>query len=492
MDSKSQHLPDLSVPVRVRIAPSPTGDPHVGTAYIALFNYVFAKKNQGQFLLRIEDTDQTRSTQASEDAILRALRWVGLTWDEGPDVGGPVGPYRQSERTAIYQKHAQILLEKGEAYRCFCTSDRLEAMRKAQRAQNQMVGYDRFCRYLSKTEIEERLAKNLSYVVRLAMPTDGETSFTDQLRGIISIENNAIDDQILLKSDGFPTYHLANVVDDHLMKITHVIRAEEWIISTPKHIQLYKAFGWTPPVFVHMPLLRNPDRSKISKRKNPVSLDYYRDAGFLPEALLNFLGLMGFSYGDNVEKFSIEQMIHAFDLSKVSPGEPVFDLQKLRWLNALYLREMSTESLLSRFKNWKLSDSFLLNLLKLEQERIETLADFIPAISFFFAGDLEYQSVKELLIPKNRTAEETAKILVGLVDYLDENLKTWSHDSIEQACRAYAESVQWKTKELFMGIRISVTGKTAAPPLFDTMLSVGKDLCKRRLRLAAQALLSTI
>jgi glutamyl-tRNA synthetase len=481
-------------PVRVRIAPSPTGDPHVGTAYIALFNYVFAKKHGGQFLLRIEDTDQTRSTRASEDAILRALSWVGLTWDEGPDKGGPSAPYRQSERSAIYKEHALELIERGAAYPCFATAEELEAMRKAQIAAGKTPQYDRRYRSLPKQEGKARMAAGEPYVIRLAMPLDGQTRFFDGLRGEIVIENATIDDQVLLKSDGFPTYHLANVVDDHLMGISHVIRAEEWIISTPKHVQLYRAFGWEPPAFLHMPLLRNPDRSKISKRKNPVSLDYYRDAGFFPEALVNFLALMGFSYGGDREKFTVAEMIDVFDFAKVSPGEPVFDLNKLSWLNGLYLREMPSEELLRRLRSWRLSDEYLLRLLPLLRERMERLDQFIPSATFFLTGDLDYVGTPgalALLVPKGRDRTVTAQALTGLCDYLEETVRgDWTHDALEAACRGFAEQIGWKTKELFMAIRVAVTGRTASPGLFDTMLAVGKDLVRRRLRMAAQALLT--
>lgn len=479
--------------IRVRIAPSPTGDPHVGTAYIALFNYVFAKKHGGSFLLRIEDTDQTRSTRFSEEAILRALRWVGLSWDEGPDVGGAYGPYRQSERLSLYQKHADILLENGAAYRCFCTADRLDAMRKAQRSQGQQLGYDRFCRFLSAGEIRANIDDKKPYVVRLAIPLEGKTSFYDHLRGEIVVENSTIDDQILLKSDGFPTYHLANVVDDHLMEISHVIRAEEWIISTPKHIQLYQAFGWQAPEFLHMPLLRNPDRSKISKRKNPVSLDYYRDAGFLPEALLNFLALMGFSFGENREKFSVQEMIEIFDVNRISVGEPVFDLVKLRWLNGIYIRGLDTHQLLKALQSWRLSEDYLAKLIPLEKERIETLGDFIPAVTFFLSGDLDYKQVLSDMVPKNRTSQETAIVLQDLADFLDEKASTqFVHDKLDAVCREFAEKMGWKTKELFMAIRLAVTGRTASPPLFDTMVALGKDMTRRRLRLASGALSSMV
>ena len=285
--------------VRTRIAPSPTGDPHVGTAYIALFNLAFAKKHGGDFLLRIEDTDQTRSTVESEAQIFESLKWLGLDYDEGPDNGGNYGPYRQSERFHIYGDYAKQLVDNGTAYHCFCTQERLDNLRDRQKAMKKAPGYDGHCRALSKEEVEKRLAAGEENVVRLKMPYEGETVIKDVLRGEVRFENNLIDDQVLIKGDGFPTYHLANVVDDHLMEITHVIRAEEWISSTPKHIQLYRAFGWDEPEFVHMPLLRNADRTKISKRKNPTSLIYYRENGYLKESMVNFLGLMGYNVGEN-------------------------------------------------------------------------------------------------------------------------------------------------------------------------------------------------
>src|SRR3954452_8202222 len=325
----------MSSPVRVRIAPSPTGDPHVGTAYIALFNYAFAKKHGGKFVLRIEDTDRARSTPASEAAILRALGWVGLAWEEGPDIGGPFGPYRQSERAEIYAEHAARLIASGGAYRCFCTPERLEAVRQEQRRQGPFVGYDGLCRRLPREQGEQRAAAGETFVVRMAMPRAGETVFVDKLRGEVKFENTQIDDQILLKTDGFPTYHLANVVDDHLMRISHVIRAEEWLSSTPKHVLLYQAFRWESPIFMHMPLLRNADRSKISKRKNPVSLEYYERQGYLSEALLNFLALMGWSMPDDREVCCINEMIEEFSFDRVNLGGPVFDLQKLEWLNGM-------------------------------------------------------------------------------------------------------------------------------------------------------------
>jgi glutamyl-tRNA synthetase len=454
---------------------------------MALFNYVFAKHEGGKFILRIEDTDRTRSTLDSEAAILRALKWVGLAWDEGPDVGGPHGPYRQSERSAIYQAHAAQLLEKGAAYRCFCTEARLEALRAAQRAEKKPPGYDGLCRRLSAAESESKRAAGEPFVVRLSMPKEGLTVVDDALRGKVEFQNATIDDQVLLKSDGFPTYHLANVVDDHLMEISHVIRAEEWIASTPKHVQLYRAFGWEPPKFVHMPLLRNADKSKISKRKNPVSLDYYRDAGYLPEALLNFLGLMGFSFGGDREKFTLVEMVEAFSWEKVSLGGPVFDLEKLSWLNGLYIRELTVPALIERLRNWRLSDEFLARVVPLEQQRIERLDQFIPATSFFFSGDLDYAAVQKDLVPKGRDAAATATALSDLAEALD-GARPWTVAVLEPLVRGFCEKTGWKTKELFMAVRVAVTGRTAAPPLFDTLEVVGKELTRRRLRRAAAAL----
>src|SRR5450432_2487207 len=377
-------------PVKVRIAPSPTGDPHVGTAYIALFNYAFAKKHDGKFILRIEDTDRTRSTPESEAAILRALHWVGLQWDEGPDIGGPFGPYRQSERAGIYQREILPLLASGAAYRCFCTAERLEAIRHEQRRQGLFVGYDGLCRGRPRAESEARVAAGEAHVVRMAMPRTGETVFVDRLRGEVKFDNAQIDDQILMKSDGFPTYHFANVVDDHLMAITHVIRAEEWLSSTPKHVVLYQAFGWQAPEWVHMPLLRNADKSKISKRKNPVSLDYYQDAGFLPEALLNYLGTMGWSISGDREKFTLDEMVEAFDFGRVSLGGPVFDLVKLSAMNADYLRALDDAGIVARLRQWRMSDAHLQSLVPLVRERIQRLDEFIPLADIFFSGDLDY------------------------------------------------------------------------------------------------------
>ncbi len=436
--------------------------------------------------MRIEDTDRTRSTEESEAAILRALRWVGLDWDEGPDIGGPLGPYRQSERASIYREHAQILLEKGAAYRCFCTPERLTDLRKRQLAQKSPPGYDGLCRGVLSEESNKRAAAGEPYVIRLSMPRTGDTIFRDRLRGDIKFANSGIDDQVLLKSDGFPTYHLANVVDDHLMKITHVIRAEEWISSTPKHVALYNAFGWEMPEWAHMPLLRNKDKSKISKRKNPVSLDYYRDAGILPEALRNFLGLMGWSIAADREKFTLEEMVAAFDLDRVSTGEPVFDLIKLLDLNGQYIRELSVAALTARLVDWKISSQFIERVVPLVHERMRTLTDFVDQADFFFTGDFDLKQVVNELIPKGRTAQETADMLQEYLENLDSSKDKkrveFTDKTLEEFSRNFCKTQEIKPRELFMSLRVAITAKTATPPLFSTMEILGRELTRRRIR----------
>src|ERR1700677_3817890 len=410
---------DPQTPIRVRIAPSPTGDPHVGTAYIGLLNFLYARQRAGQFVLRIEDTDRTRFVPTSEQMIFDSLRWLGLAWDEGPDVGGPYGPYRQSERTEIYREHVQLLLASGHAYRSFETAEELEAMRKSQIAAKLPPRYNGAHRELPQSQIDVFLAEGRPYVIRLKVPADGGPTFRDELRGAVTSSHNNVDDQVLLKSDGFPTYHLANVVDDHLMHITDVIRAEEWISSTPKHVLLYKAFGWQIPRFWHMPLLRNLDKSKISKRKNPVSLIYYRQAGYLPAALLNFLGLMGGGMAQPTEQeivskalnvkegdiFSLPDMLQKFDFQRISLGGPVFDLTKLKWLNGEYLRALTPEAFFQTLRTTLFSDNYLRAIAPLVQTRIDTLTQCGDLADFFFKDDVT--PPQEVFLPKKRTLEET-------------------------------------------------------------------------------------
>ncbi len=470
--------------VRVRIAPSPTGDPHVGTAYMALFNLAFARRNGGQFILRIEDTDRTRYDPNSERRIFDALRWLGLAYDEGPDVGGPHGPYRQSERFDLYGKYAQELVTRGAAYWCFCTQERLESMKAAQKAAGQPSKYDGHCRFLPEREVRERVERNEPRVVRMRIPDQGECRFHDLIRGDVAYPYKEIDDQVLLKSDGFPTYHLANVVDDHLMEVTHVIRAEEWIPSTPKHVLLYQGFGWEPPTFAHMPLLRNSDRSKISKRKNPTSLEWYREQGFLPEALLNFLGLMGYSMPDGREIFRFQDVADTFDFSRINTTGPVFDLKKLEWLNGEYIRSLPVEELAKRLEAFgaKAPDAAALRaVVPLVRERMKRLSEWNDATSFFFAEELTYDAA--LLVPKKRTSADARESLQAALATM-EAAATWDAKGLEEALRLRAEAMGWKLGDFFMPIRVAVTGKTATPPLPESMAVVGRDRVLARVRAA--------
>ena len=473
-------------PVRVRVAPSPTGDPHVGTAYMALFNYVFAQSCGGKFVLRIEDTDRARARSDSETAIFDALHWLGLPWDEGPDVGGPFAPYRQSERSHIYRANAQILIENRRAYRCFCTPARLTELRETQRKQKaKRHGYDGKCRDIDHAESADRAGRGEAHTVRLIVPRGGTIKFHDRLRGEVEIDSEQIDDQVLLKSDGFPTYHLANVVDDHLMEITHVIRAEEWISSTPKHVLLYEAFGWEQPEWIHMPLLRNADKSKISKRKNPVSINYYRDIGILPRALANFLGIMGWSFGGDREKFTVAEMTEVFSWDKVSLGGPVFDIDKLRWMNEQYIHELDYDQLTDALIEWRLGVDMLRQVVPLVRERMKQLSDFVPATDFLFCGDLDYEPVADKLEVPGVDQKQLKKALLSLVDQYDA-LEQFDAAGLEQASRVFCDERQWKTKHLFMLLRLGITARKASPPLFETMVVLGKELTRRRLRELAQ------
>jgi glutamyl-tRNA synthetase len=469
-------------PIRVRIAPSPTGDPHVGTAYIGLVNFLYARQRSGQFVLRIEDTDRARFVATSEQMIFDALRWLGLAWDEGPDVGGPYGPYRQSERTEIYREHAEMLLANGTAYRCFCTAEELEASRKQQMAAKLPPRYAGTCRALSAAQIEENLAAQKPFVIRMKVPTEGSTTFTDELRSEITFDHFNVDDQVLMKSDGFPTYHLANVVDDYLMRITDVIRAEEWISSTPKHVLLYQAFGWPIPRFWHMPLLRNLDKSKISKRKNPVSLVYYRQAGFLPEAVLNFLGLMGGGMPADInnatEKFTLAEMVEHFDVKNIRTAGPVFDLTKLKWLNGEYIRALAPADFYAALRSTVLSDTYLREIAGLVQTRVETLGQFGDLTHFFFADNI--LPAPEVFLPKKRTLEETLVFAGEQLAVLETS--DWSTEALEPALKKLGEEKLWSVKENFMLLRAIVTGGTMSPPLLESLIVFGKARTLDRMR----------
>jgi glutamyl-tRNA synthetase len=480
--------PTSEAPIRVRIAPSPTGDPHVGTAYIGLINFLYAKQRGGKFVLRIEDTDRARFVATSEQMIFDALHWLGLTWDEGPDVGGPYGPYRQSERTDIYREHAEILLANGTAYRAFENADELEALRQRQIAAKLPPRYDGAHRDLTQEQIDSYLAEGRPYVIRMKVPA-GSTTFRDELRGDITFEHSNVDDQVLMKSDGFPTYHLANVVDDYLMRITDVIRAEEWISSTPKHVLLYQAFGWQFPRFWHMPLLRNLDKSKISKRKNPVSLVYYRQAGFLPAAVINFLGLMGggmpsptpvevVNGAKETEIFSLDEMIQRFEVPKIRLGGPVFDLTKLKWLNSEYLRSLSPEAFYTALRDTILSDQYLREISTLIQTRIETLGQFGELTAFLLQDNV--MPPAEVWVPKKRTPEEALLFAADQLALLE--VTDWSHDALEPALKKLGEEKTWSVKENFMLLRAILSGSTMSPPLLESMVVFGKARTLDRMR----------
>jgi glutamyl-tRNA synthetase len=472
--------------VRTRIAPSPTGDPHVGTAYIALFNQCFARQHGGQFILRIEDTDRARSTAASEQAILESLRWLGLSWDEGPDVGGPFGPYRQSERGTIYLQHAEQLLASGHAFRCFCSSERLDALRAEQMATQTPVGYDGHCLHLSAADIAAQLAAGKQSVVRMKVPRQGTCVIDDLLRGTIEIEWAQVDMQVLLKTDGMPTYHLANVVDDHLMEITHVIRGEEWISSAPKHKLLYDYFGWQMPQLCHLPLLRNPDKSKLSKRKNPTSILYYQRMGFLPEALLNYLGRMGWSMPDEREKFSLDEMVAVFDLRRVSLGGPIFDLEKLRWLNGTWIREnLTPEQLAERLHAWAYNRDYLLKILPLAQARIETFSDLAPLANFFVAGMLPLDSNS---FKSTGLDDETLQQVLQFTLWRLEAQQDWQRDALFAQIKQIADAMQIKIKNFFGPLFIAIAGTQASVSVVDAMSILGPDMCRARLRHALDVL----
>lgn len=437
--------------VRTRIAPSPTGDPHVGTAYQALLNYAFARKQGGAFILRIEDTDRARSTKASEVAILRSLQWLGLAWDEGPDVGGPFAPYRQSERAEACREIAERLLSEGKAYRDY--------------------GED----------------GGGAYAIRLRTPDTGRIALPDRLRAGISKDWESVDDPVLLKSDGFPTYHLANVVDDHLMEISDVIRGEEWIASLPKHLLLYETLGWEPPSFWHVPLLRNNDknRTKLSKRKSPTSIDFYRQAGFLPEALLNFLGMLAWTRAEGEEKFTLDAFVEHFDPGSLALAGAVFDTEKLAWLNGRYLREdYDAAGLAGLLRNWRFDDATLETAARLAQPRMRTLGDFGPLASLFFAD--ETPSDPEALAGGLERFEVAEWLL--LAEWALEDLPEFTEDGVHQTLRALSESLGVNLRKLTRPLYVAISGSASSTPLFGSMVLLGSAMTRMRLRRARTAL----
>ena len=472
--------------VRTRVAPSPTGDPHVGTAYMALFNRCFAHAHGGQFILRIEDTDQVRSTPEAEAKILESLRWLGLDWDEGPDVGGPKGPYRQSERAEVYSGYAWELVEKGHAFVCYRTPEELNALREARREAGKATALKPSELLLSEEEQAARKAAGASFVIRMVVPEEaGACVVEDMLRGTIELDWSMVDAQILLKSDGLPTYHLANVVDDHLMEITHVIRGEEWINSAPKHQLLYGYFGWAMPALCHLPLLRNPDKSKLSKRKNPTSILYYQRMGFLPEAVVNYLGRMGWSMPDEQEKFTLSEMQEAFDINRVSLGGPVFDVEKLKWLNGLWIREsLSTDDLIQRLQDWALNREMLEKILPQAQGRIDVLSDLIPQAAYLLSGEV---FVAPDAFGEAGDERDTALAQMQCVLWRLEAQQDWRRDALFAALKALAEAMGIKPKALFAPLFVALSGQSVAYSIPDSMAILGPDMTRARLRHAIDA-----
>lgn len=466
--------------VRTRIAPSPTGiDMHIGNLYTALINYVWAKKNHGQFIVRIEDTDRTRFVEGAEANILKTLEQFGLKSDENPLVGGPYGPYRQSDRLPIYQEHAQKLVEAGHAYYSFATKEQLDKWRS--------LGKDELKRHLrdgkhaafTLKDANERIQNGEGYTIRLLVPPESSVTFTDVVRGEITIPLREVDDQVLLKSDGFPTYHLAVVVDDYHMRITHIIRAEEWINSTPKHVLLYKAFGWELPVFVHVPILRNPDKTKLSKRKNAVWARWYVEEGFLPEAILNYLALMGWSHPQEKEIFSMEEFIRVFELTDLKPVGPVFDIQKLTWMNGEYIRVADTKKLtriiVAFYQDKALNVKLVEKTVPLINERIKTLKEYWSYAQFFYEAP---QTWEKDLTPYHQALEATANKLASLSE--------WHAAALGECMQNTCQALGLKPKDYFMAIRVAITGKTVTPPLNESMEILGQKECVERLKAASQ------
>ena len=465
--------------IRTRIAPSPTGHPHVGTLYMALFNLIYARANGGEFILRIEDTDQKRSRPEYETSIYESLKWIGLTWDEGPDVGGPYGPYRQSDRSDIYKKYCKQLLSEGKAYKCFTTAAELEEIKLLAKKTGGRAGYDRRHRNLTDEEIKEFEDQGRSFVVRLKVPLTGEVTFTDSIKGIVKVPCADIDDQVLMKSDGLPTYHLANVIDDHLMKISHVIRGDEWLSSTPKHILINEAFGFTPPTFMHMPLLLGIDGKKLSKRKNPTSAYYYRDSGYLPEAFINFLTLMGYSMEGGKEIYQLDEIISTFNERRIGTSGAVFDVKKLDWINQQYMiASIPEKDLWGRIKEWGFKDEFMQKLMPLVHTRMKTFGDFIDLCGFFFVNNLHLD--EKLFCPRLITPQQTCYVLQVFLWGLEKD--GWDKESVEKNSKALSDvfGIHFK-KEVIPILFVTFTGKTTGPPLFDSIVLLGEHKARARI-----------
>ncbi len=467
--------------VRTRLAPSPTGRMHIGSIAMALKNYAFAKKHGGQFILRIEDTDKTREIEDGINEIVRALKAYGLDWDEGPEKGGPYGPYIQSQRLEFYKKYAQKLVDEAKAYYCFATKEELEKMRQEALAVGKPPRYNGMYRDYPLEKAKKRIRAGEPYVIRLKVPKDQEIVFHDLIRGEIKFDSNEVSDQVLLKSDGYPTYHLAVVVDDHLMKITHVMRGEEWISSTPKHVLLYQAFGWPMPTWAHIPVFLNPDgKGKMSKRKGDVAALDFLEKGYLKEAVLNFLMILGWTPKDQREILNLDEYVREFNPADISHNSVIFDLKKLNWLNGVYIRKLSDAKLKKRLKPFIPSgfpEKKLDRVIPLIKERLVTLADFDKLTRFLW----QQPSIDSKLLLKKATPELVKKQLKLTLEAL-ESLDDFSDQAVEQVIRKLQEKHGWRKRQYFMMLRVAVTGEKATPPLFETMSVIGQEEVVSRLK----------
>lgn len=490
-------MTDTTRPARTRFAPSPTGYLHIGGVRTVIFNWLWARHTGGQFLLRIEDTDRNRYVEGAEQQLIESIKLMDLQWDEGPDNGGPFAPYKQSERLDLYHRRADELLAKGVLYKCWCTSERLQQVNDEKRARKEPPGYDRHCRNLSA---EERAAKEASgepHVIRIAVPLEGETITNDLIRGPITFRNELLNDAVMIKSDGFPTYHFAAIVDDHEMQITHVMRADEWIPTSPLHVLLYQFFGWDQPTWVHLPPVLGNNNKKLSKRDGDVAITDYLEKGYLPEALTNFLALIGWGYDETTEIMTRDELIERFDLGKISPSGGVFNVEKLNKFNGIYIRKLTPAELTERLLPYLERDglisgspsaqerAYIEQLVPLIQERLVVLSEAPELLRFFFHAPSSYDPA--LLVPKKLDAATTQHALAQASEAL-RGLDEWSIEALETRLRALAETLGLKVGDLFMALRVGATGSKVSPPLFETMHALGRDETLARLERAASTL----
>jgi len=482
--------------VRTRIAPSPTGSPHIGTIYSSYLDFAFAKKNKGSFVVRIEDTDRQRFNKEAEEELYQAFEWFGITPNESPKVGGKYSPYRQSERLDLYKKYAKELIDKGYAYYCFCSRKRLEDIRKKMQEKGIPPKYDGYCLKLSHKTLEGNLKANIPHVIRMRVPVNKKIVVKDELRGEIEFDSNIVDDQVLIKSDGYPTYHLAAVVDDHLMKITHVVRGEEWLSSYPKHHLLYKYFRWEIPRIFHTPIIKDMSGSKLSKRHGHTSVDWYKKEGYLPEAVLNFISLLGWSHPQGKEVFSTSEFIKLFNLKDLSSVSPKFDLEKLDWMNGTYIRNLSNDQLITKLKEFdddmkSIDIKILRKVVPLVKERMRKLSEFQELTDFFFTDELPVtdSDLRKLILKQAKEKPVAKGILNETVKLLSKYKdRHWKDKYLEKELRKMVGDNEWKPKAVFMTIRVVISGKKATPPLFDTLEVLGKEKVLSRLNKASDLL----